>query len=68
MADKTVISLPAQDLTYDIPGLWTEAQIRSNYAQQIAGLASMTAVSSDATGADGTTRTVTFSPRTGQKG
>ncbi len=68
MANVTIISVPSQDATYRIPNLWDEAQIRANYSNEIPGLANMTCATTDAAGADGTVRTLTFTQRTGQKG
>ena len=67
---KTVIVVPSQNGTYNVPGDWTAEQIRTMYSTQIEGLAGMVATSSvavDAGGA-GEVRTHTFTPRVGNKG
>ena len=68
MANVTIIAVPTENSRFQIPGLWTEADVKSTYASELRGIATMTATVSDATGADGVTRTITFKPAVGQKG
>lgn len=65
---STVMVITATDQTFTIPGDWTPAQLVSSYSASISGLAGYAYSESLATGADGDVRTVTFTPRTGNKG
>ena len=68
VAQTTIIRVPSQDAQYSIPGDYTAAQIQTMYSTQIQGISSMTATSDEATGPNGVVRTITFSPRAGNKG
>jgi len=68
MSNSTQIIVPTQGIANTVEGLWTADQLKSMYAAHITGLASMTATFTDAVGAEGTVRTVTFNPPTGNKG
>ena len=65
---RTVMVITSTDSTYTVPGDWTAAQLVSSYSASIPGLGSFNPTESVATGADGDVRTVTFSPRVGNKG
>ena len=65
---KTIISIPSQDATYSIDGDFSPSAVRSMYAEQLPSLANMVDTSSVAAGVGGETRTITFSPRSGNKG
>lgn len=64
----TVMVITQTDQTFQIPGDWSPAQLVSSYSASIAGLAGYAYTESVATGVDGGVRTVTFSPRVGNKG
>lgn len=68
MANKTVISIPAQNSQYEIEGLWTADQIKNLYSSQIPGLSSMVATTTDEAGPSGSVRVHTFAARVGNKG
>lgn len=65
---RTIISVPSQDVSYEIPGDWNEASIRASYAVQLPYLSNMVAATETNVTAEGTVRTVTFTARTGNKG
>lgn len=68
MADRTIISIPSQSLRQETDGLYTGAEIKSLFGDQISGLSAMTFTTTDAVGAEGTTRTLQFTPQAGNKG
>lgn len=65
---QTILSIPSQDQSFQIPGDWSAAQVRSMYAAQLPYLANMVDSTSTAAGADGDVKTITFTQRTGNKG
>ncbi len=67
-AIKTTIRITATDTTYNIDGEWTAAQVKSMYASQIPGLASMNATESRSTSPEGEVLTLTFQTVSGTKG
>lgn len=68
MADITIISVPSQSLNQQTDGLYTGAEIKSLFGDQITGLSTMAVTSTDVTTAEGTTRTLQFTPQSGNKG
>lgn len=68
MSNTTRIIIPTQGVANSIDGLWDANQIKTMYAAQINGLSAMTGTATDEVTAEGTVRTITFSPQTGNKG
>lgn len=64
----TNMIITATDQSFAVPGDWSAAQLVANYSSQLPGLANYAYTESVATGADGDVRTVTFTPKTGNKG
>lgn len=65
---KTIINVASTDTEYTIPGDWTPEQIKTNYANDIPGIASMQYEVSVINVDGGQAREITFKPRTGTKG
>jgi len=65
---STTMVITSSDQTFSIPGDWSAAQLVASYSASIPGLAGFVPTETVATGVDGDVRTVTFSPRTGNKG
>lgn len=65
---KVIIRVPSQDQQYVVNGDWSVSQIQSMYATQIPGLQAMTGSSTEEDTAEGRVRTITFAPRSGNKG
>lgn len=65
---KTIIRVPTQDIQSWIPGDYSVSQIQTMYAAQITGLSGMVGTAEESVGPTGAERTITFVPRTGQKG
>lgn len=65
---KTIIRVPSQDATYAVPMELSAAQVQTMYGTQIQGLTSMVSTVEEATTPAGTERTITFTPRAGNKG
>jgi hypothetical protein len=65
---STIMVITQSDQTFNIPGDWSVAQLVASYSAAIPGLAGFVPTETIATGVDGDVRTVTFSPRTGNKG
>lgn len=65
---STIMVITATDQTFTIPGDWSAATLVNSYSASIPGLSGYASTESVATGPDGDVRTVTFSPRTGNKG
>jgi hypothetical protein len=65
---KTIISVASTDTEYTIPGDWSAEQIKTNYANDIPGIASMQYEEKLINVDGGQAREITFKPRTGTKG
>lgn len=65
---KTIIRVPSQDATYAVPMELTAAQVQTMYGAQIQGLSSMVSTVEESVTPTGTERTITFTPRAGNKG
>ena len=65
---KTIIKVPSLDAVYNVPGDWSAAQIQNQYAQQISGVANMTATVTTSQSPEGEVREIVFAPRSGNKG
>lgn len=61
---KIIILSTSQEFL--LPGNWSAEQIKANYASDIQGITNMT--SEESYEDNGTTRVLTFRPRTGNKG
>lgn len=65
---KTIINVASTDTEYTIPGDWSADQIKTNYASDIPGIASMQYEERLIAVDGGQAREITFKPRTGTKG
>lgn len=67
-AIKTIVSVPSQDARYELPGEWNAQGVRNSYAADLPYLSNMTETLSRTTTEQGEVLTITFAPRTGNKG
>lgn len=65
---KTEINVVSQDITYQVPGDWTQQSIVSTYAANIPGIGNMACEERVETRSEGQVKVLTFRPRTGNKG
>ena len=62
--ENTLVEIVSTGQEFNVPGDWTREQIVSSFGASVTGIGSME--SSEAT--EGTTKRVTFRPRSGTKG
>lgn len=66
--NKVIIKVPSQDAQYVVNGDWSVSQIQNMYAAQIPGLQAMHGTATEESTPEGAVRTITFAPRSGNKG
>jgi hypothetical protein len=66
---KTTFLIVTSNSEYTIPGDWTPKMIQDSYASQIQGITNLVAEEEILDNGDGTsTRSISFKPKTGNKG
>ena len=65
---KTVIIVSTTGERFSLPGAFTAAQVRANYSDSLTAIATMGDSTDETTTAEGGVRTITFAPKTGNKG